>query len=98
MIERRFGNETQIAASGGAGVLGVIRGQLREIGARVDFLDQHGGFASGFGFVSGLVVLAVVNGGVRARRDDDLRDVILRLGHIKLRAVLVVEIGRCPDR
>ena len=47
----------------------------------------------GFGIGGRLVVLAVVNGGIRMRRDHDLRDMILRLGDVELRAIFIVEVG-----
>ena len=66
----------------------------REVGARVQFLDNHRSFATGFGFVRGLVVLAIVHGQDRGEGlDNDLRDAVLGLGDVELRAVLAVIVG-----
>ena len=66
---------------------------LREIRAAGDFLFEHARFAPASGSFMRFVVLAIVDAGIGLRRDDDLRDVILRLGDVKLRAILVVEVG-----
>ena len=50
------------------------------------------GLALGLGIGGGVVVLAIAQARILVRSDHDLRDAVLRLGHVELRAVLVVKI------
>ncbi len=93
LVQRGFGNEAKIAAGRRAGVLGIVHGKLRKIGAGVQFLLEDAGFLAGFGFGSSLVVLAIVHGRIGVRGDDDLGDAVLGFSHVELRAILVIKVG-----
>ena len=62
------------------------------IGAGTQFLLEHSDFALGFALRGGFVVLAVVNGRIRMTGDDNLGNVELRLGHVELRTIFLVEV------
>ena len=50
---------------------------------------MHADFALRVSFVRGFVVFAIVHRRIGLRCNDDLRDMVLRLGHVELRAILL---------
>ncbi len=94
LVEGRLGNKTQVAARRGrGGILGIIHGQLRKIGAVAKLLQERGGLAASFHVRRGVIILAIVKLRIFLRRNHNLRQAVLRFRHVELGAVLIVEIG-----
>ena len=73
-------------------ILGIVHGQLGEVRAAVEAVHEHLYFANRLGLIGRVVVLAVADLRVLARRNFDLRQMVGGLGHIELRFVGVIEI------
>ena len=61
-VQRGFWNKAEVATGGrGIGVFGIVHSQLREVRATIELVHQHFGFALGFGFIGGVVILAIAD-------------------------------------
>src|SRR5580700_316396 len=92
LIQGRLRNISQIAARRGRrGIFRIVHGQLGEISAIGELLQQRRGFTASLDVGRGVVILSIVKLRIFMRGDQNLRDAVLGFRHVELRAVLIVE-------